>query len=67
MSDRPAKRPDPLAPLRGKLPQGWECWVGAGGTLYARKRRTSPPVVFRAAGAEALAVQVRQYEAGLPR
>jgi hypothetical protein len=62
MHDRLAKRPDPLAPLRGKLPQGWECWVGITGTLYARRRRSSPPIVVRATTAEELAVKVREHE-----
>jgi len=39
--------PDPLAPLYGKLPRGWECWRGVGGMLYARRRNSSPPVVLR--------------------
>ena len=52
----------PLAPLYGKFP-GWECWVGVGGILYARRRKTSPPVVFRAATAEELAAKIRTYEA----
>jgi hypothetical protein len=54
----PARHPDPLAPLRGKLPRGWEAWTGVGGILYARWRKTSPPVVVRAATAEELAVKV---------
>jgi hypothetical protein len=62
MSDRPAKHPDPLAPLRGKLPRGWEAWVGVSGTLYARRRRSSPPVVVRAATAEELAAKVRERQ-----
>jgi hypothetical protein len=33
------------------------------GILYARRRKTSPPVVFRAATAEELAAKIREYEA----
>jgi hypothetical protein len=49
--------------LYGKLPRGWECWVGVGGLLYARRRGSTPPVVFRAATAAELAAKVRKYEA----
>jgi hypothetical protein len=62
MSNRPANQPDPLGPLRGKLPQGWEPWVGVSGTLYARWRRSSPPVVVRAATAEELAAKIRERQ-----
>ena len=37
---------------------------GLAGLLYARKRRTSPPVVFRAATADELAAKITEYEAG---
>ncbi len=53
---------DPLAPLYGKLPRGWECWTGVGGILYARRRKSSPPVVFRAATADELAAKIREYQ-----
>jgi hypothetical protein len=62
----PAHQPDPLAPLRGKLPRGWEAWTGVGGILYARRRKTSPPVVFRSASAGDLARQVREWEERQP-
>ncbi len=62
MSNRPARIPDPLVPLRGKLPRGWECWVGVSGTLYARWQRSSPPVVIRAATAEELAAKIREHQ-----
>jgi hypothetical protein len=55
-------QPSPLAPLYGKLPRGWEAWVGICGLLYARRRKSSPPVVFRAATAEELAAKIRDYE-----
>lgn len=53
--------PDPLAPLYGKFP-GWECWRGISGLLYARRRRSSPPVVFRSVSADDLAAKIREYE-----
>jgi len=56
-------QPSPLRSLYGKLPRGWECWVGVGGLLYARRRLTSPPVVFRAATADELAAKVAEWEA----
>jgi hypothetical protein len=55
-------QPSPLAPLYGKLPRGWEAWVGVGGMLYARRRKTSPPVVFRSPDACGLARQVAEWE-----
>ena len=55
-------QPSPLAPLYGKFPY-WECWVGIGGLLYARRRKSSPPIVFRAATAEELAAKIREHEA----
>ena len=62
---RPAHQPpDPLAPLYGKLPRGWECWTGVGGILYARRRKSSPPVVLRAATADELAAKIREYHGG---
>jgi hypothetical protein len=54
---------NPLAALYGKLPRGWEAWRGVGGILYARKPRTSPPAVLRAATAEELAAKVAEWEA----
>ncbi len=53
--------PDPLAPLRGQFP-AWEAWRGIGGVLYARRRKTSPPVVFRDVTGEGLARQIRGWE-----
>jgi len=61
---RPAHQPpDPLAPLYGKLPRGWEAWTGVGGMLYARRRRSTPPIVLRSTSADDLARQVRDREA----
>jgi hypothetical protein len=57
---------DPLAELRallaGEFPR-WEAWRGVvAGMIYARRRKSSPPVVFRGYTAEALAGQIREYE-----
>ena len=49
---------DPLATL--KLPPGWYAWAGVGGILYARRLKSSPPIVVRAATAEELAVKVAE-------
>jgi hypothetical protein len=62
-SHQPTPPRDPLAPLYGKLPPGWECWVGIGGLLYARRRRSTPPVVLRSTSAEDLAAKVHDHEA----
>ena len=37
---------------------GWETWTGVGGVLYARRARTSPPKVVRAADAAGLREQI---------
>jgi hypothetical protein len=58
MSRAPAAE---LAPLIGKFP-GWECWTGIAGLLYARRRKSSPPVVFRDVTGDGLACQIREYE-----
>jgi hypothetical protein len=58
----PARKPDPLAPLRGKLPPGWEAWTGISGLLYARRRKSSPPIVVRAATAHELAAKIAGAE-----
>jgi hypothetical protein len=52
---------DPLAVLRGKFP-GWQAWRGVSGLLYARRLRTSPPVIVRAATADDLAAKITKYE-----
>lgn len=64
MTDHPAS-PDPLAALRGQFPH-WEAWRGVSGLLYVRRRKTSPPVVFRADTAEALAAKIREHEGRAP-
>ena len=58
---------DPLAELRallaGEFPR-WEAWRGViAGMLYARRRKSSPPVVFRGYTAKSLAKQIREHEA----
>jgi hypothetical protein len=63
MANSASRPPDPLAPLRGKLPRGWECWTGVAGLLYARYPKSSPPIVLRATSADELARLVREQEA----
>jgi hypothetical protein len=53
---------NPLRELYGKLPRGWECWTGISGLLYARRRRSSPPVVLRDVSVDGLARQVADWE-----
>ncbi len=60
--DATGHQPDPLAPLRGTLPPGWECWAGLAGLLYARRQRTGPPVVLRDVTTGGLARQVADCE-----
>jgi hypothetical protein len=58
----PAHQPsDPLAPLHGQFPR-WEAWRGIGGLLYARLRRSTPPIVFRDVTGDGLARQIREHE-----
>jgi hypothetical protein len=67
MNDPASRQPaphDPLTVLRGQFP-GWEAWRGVSGLLYVRRRRSSPPVVFRGYTAKALAEQIRAHEARL--
>ena len=65
MNDHPSPQPaphDPLAELRGQFPR-WHAWRGVAGLMYVRRMKTSPPPVFRGYTAEALAAQIREYEA----
>jgi hypothetical protein len=62
VNDPSTHAPDPLASLRGKLPPCWEAWAGVTGTLYTRRRKTSPPVVVRADTAAELAAKVAEAE-----
>lgn len=44
---------------------GWQCWPGVIPPLvYARRPRSSPPIVVRAATPEALAEAIERAEAG---
>ena len=43
---------------------GWETWVGVGGGLYARRERTSPPKVVRAANPAGLRAAIGRAEDG---
>jgi hypothetical protein len=43
---------------------GWHTWLGAGGVLYARRERSSPPKVVRAATVEALAANIHESQSG---
>jgi hypothetical protein len=52
---------DPLAGLRGRFP-GWEAWRGVSGLFYARRLRTSPPVIVRAATPGDLATKITEQE-----
>jgi hypothetical protein len=65
MTHNPARRasPDPLAALRGRFP-GWQAWRGVSGLLYARRLRTSPPVIVRATTADDLAAKITEHERG---
>jgi hypothetical protein len=51
-----------LRELLGDEADHWETWVGISGMLYARRRMTSPPVVFRAITPVAVAAQIIEYE-----
>ena len=59
MTHDPARRAtaDPLTALRGRFP-GWQAWRGVSGLLYARRLRTSPPVIVRATTADDLATKI---------
>jgi hypothetical protein len=53
-----------MAQLEAEFPR-WEMWRGVNGVLYARKPRTSPPKVVRAADVPALREAIVAKEAGL--
>jgi hypothetical protein len=66
MTHDPARRAaaaDPLAALRSRFP-GWQAWRGVSGLLYARRLRTSPPVIVRAATTDDLAAKITEHEHG---
>ena len=65
MQDPTDRPPNPLAELRALLAGGftrWEAWRGVSGLVYARRRMSSPPVVFRGVTAQAVAEQISKYE-----
>ena len=43
---------------------GWHTWAGVGGILYARRERSSPPKVVRAATIEALRGAIQALKTG---
>jgi hypothetical protein len=48
-------------PYAAEFPQ-WHVWRGVSGLVYARRPRTSPPVVVRAEDAVDLRDQIRRAE-----
>lgn len=48
-------------PYAAEFPQ-WHVWRGVSGLVYARRPRTSPPVVVRAEDAVELRDQIRRVE-----
>jgi hypothetical protein len=48
-------------PYAAEFPD-WHVWRGVGGLLYARRPRTSPPVVVRAEDAVDLRDQIKRAE-----
>jgi hypothetical protein len=62
MSNRPPIPPE-LARVLRQFPH-WHYWRGVGGLHYARRPKTSPPVVLRAGTAAELAAKVTEWEAG---
>jgi hypothetical protein len=42
---------------------GWKTWIGVGGVLYARRLRSSPPMVVRGVTTEGLAEAIQRAEA----
>jgi len=45
---------------------GWQTWVGVGGVLYARRERSSPPWVVRAASAAELRQRIAERQGMMP-
>ena len=50
-------------PYAAEFPQ-WHVWRGVCGLVYARRPRTSPPLVVRAENAVELRVQIKRAEGG---
>jgi hypothetical protein len=48
-------------PYEAEFPH-WHVWRGVGGLVYARRPRTSPPIVLRAADAKDLRDQISRAE-----
>lgn len=61
MSDRTDSK---LATLARQLPQGWDCFRGVSGILYARRKKSSPPVIVRGATVGEVTAQITQIEEG---
>lgn len=59
-----AAQQEAIEMLTAEFPH-WHAWRGVTGLLYARRPRSSPPKVVRAATAWALADQIRLAEGGL--
>jgi hypothetical protein len=51
-------------PYAAEFPS-WHVWRGVGGLVYARRPRTSPPVVVRAEDAVGLRDQIRRADGQL--
>lgn len=51
-----ADEPDGRDPMTG-----WHWWKGVSGLFYARRPKSSPPIVLRAESLEELREQVRAY------
>jgi hypothetical protein len=49
------------------IPPGWHWWRGLSGLYYARRVKSSPPVVFRAESLHELRELVRQHIASKAR
>ena len=43
---------------------GWHTWIGVGGLLYARRLKSSPPVVYRSTDPAELEARIREHEGG---
>ena len=43
------------------IPPGWHYWRGVSGLFYGRRKKSSPPIVFRAENLDGLRQQVRDY------
>jgi hypothetical protein len=41
---------------------GWHTWAGVAGLLYARRLKSSPPVVYRSTNPADLEARIREHE-----